>query len=79
MRKAEGVAAGFPDLGILLPGGRAVFLEMKAAKTGRLSDAQRARHAELRALGFEVGVATCIDTARDALLGMGVSLRAGPG
>lgn len=73
-RKAEGVAAGFPDLGVLLPGGRTVFIEMKAPKSGRLSDAQRMRHAELRALGFGVGVATSIDTAEAALRALGVPL-----
>ncbi len=78
-RKAEGVVGGFPDLVICLPGGKAVFLELKAPKTGRISDAQRGRHAELRALGFGVGVATSIETAELALRALGVPLKATAG
>ncbi len=76
MRKAEGVSTGFPDIGVLLPGGRAVFIEVKAPRTGRLSGAQRERHAELRRLGFGVGVATSIETAELALRALGVPLKA---
>ena len=50
--------AGMPDRLILLPGGRAVFVELKSEgiKPRKL---QIIRHQELRALGFEVFV---IDT-----------------
>jgi hypothetical protein len=75
-RKAEGVNAGFPDLIILLPGGRTFLLEMKAPKNGRLSDAQREMHAAIRAIGHEVGVARCIDSALLALRQAGVAVRA---
>ena len=74
-RKAVGVTTGFPDLCILLPGPRTVFLEMKAPKTGRLSEAQIDVHARLRRLGHAVGVATSIDEARDLLRQWGVALK----
>ena len=74
-RREEGVKAGFPDLVLCLPGPRVVFIEMKAPKSGVLSDAQRARHAELRALGFDVAVARSIETAKAALREMGVPLK----
>jgi len=50
--------AGMPDRLILLPGGRAVFVELKSEgiKPRKL---QLIRHEELRALGFKVFV---IDT-----------------
>ena len=50
--------AGMPDRLILLPGGRAVFVELKSEgiKPRKL---QLVRHEELRALGFRVFV---IDT-----------------
>lgn len=75
-RKAEGVSTGFPDLILCLPNARAVFLEMKAPKTGRVSDKQRERHTELRALGFEVAVATSQETAEAELRLLGIPLRA---
>ena len=50
--------AGMPDRLILLPGGKAIFVELKSEgiKPRKL---QLIRHEELRALGFEVFV---IDT-----------------
>ena len=50
--------AGMPDRLILLPGGRAIFVELKSegSKPRKL---QLIRHEELRALGFKVFV---IDT-----------------
>lgn len=51
--------AGVPDRLILLPGGRAVFVELKAPG-GRLQELQKKRAAELQALGFTVH---CLDSA----------------
>lgn len=46
---------GVPDQIVLLPGGRAVFVELKApGKDARTQQVKR--HKELRALGFEVAV-----------------------
>lgn len=75
-RKQEGVKAGFPDLVAVLPGGRTVFIEMKAPKRGRLSPAQLECHAALRSLGHIVGVARSIDEAQAILLQAGIPLRA---
>ncbi len=47
--------AGVPDRIVLLPGGRVALVELKQ-RTGRLSDIQKARHAELKAVGCEVWV-----------------------
>jgi hypothetical protein len=54
-RKAMGMTAGEPDIRLYLPGGRCVFIELKA-KTGSVSPEQKARHEELRAMGFVVHV-----------------------
>lgn len=50
--------AGMPDRLILLPGGRAVFVEMKAPRKA-LRSLQRKRAEELRAMGFSV---YCLDS-----------------
>jgi len=47
---------GVPDRIVCLPGSRAVFVETKRPKGGRLSKIQIYRIAELRALGFDVRV-----------------------
>lgn len=59
-RKASGVLSGFPDLTLCLPGGRCIFLELKAPK-GRLSEAQEDVHARLRANGHSVYVIRTVD------------------
>jgi hypothetical protein len=59
--KATGVTPGIPDL-IGIRDGRAFLLELKA-EGGRLSDAQRLAHEELRAAGAEVATATGLDEA----------------
>jgi hypothetical protein len=46
---------GVPDRIVLLPGGRVVFVELKA-KDGRPSKRQLLRHRQFRALGFQVYV-----------------------
>ena len=52
---ATGLAAGHPDMTILLPEGRVMFIEYKTA-TGRLSPVQIERHAAMRELGHDVEV-----------------------
>ena len=70
-RKAAGVQKGWPDLTVALPGGRTVYVEVKAAK-GRISDAQHEIHARLRGLGHLVVVARSIDDAAAAFRAAGV-------
>jgi len=71
-RKKSGATTGFPDLTVILPCGRIVLIEMKAAGTGRLSEAQRELHAELEARGVIVVVGTCVWSVQDALRARGV-------
>ena len=59
--KACGVQAGTPDL-ICIKDGRTFGLELKTAH-GRLSQAQRVAHDELRQAGAEVAVAFGLDDA----------------
>ena len=66
VKEADGIAYKFtspqrrsvPDRLVLIPGGRAVFVECKAPGQ-RPTDAQRREHRRLRELGFQVQV---IDT-----------------
>jgi hypothetical protein len=55
MAKATGLTAGHPDLTIFLPGGRCGMIENKNAE-GRLSVAQKDRHAALARIGHDVFV-----------------------
>ena len=52
--KAEGVMPGVPDLLVLMPKARAVFVEMKRQKGGVLSASQKEVIAKIESLGFEV-------------------------
>lgn len=54
--KAQGVLAGIPDVQIVLPCGKVLWLEMKA-HDGRLSPVQRTLHADLVDLGHRVRTA----------------------
>ena len=63
--KGAGVKAGVPDL-LLVANGRLYGLELKAER-GRLSPAQVATHAQMRAAGATIGVATGIDEALELL------------
>ena len=51
---------GVPDRLVLLPGGRAVFIELKAPKK-KASLQQLKRISELKALGFEVEVLDTVE------------------
>ena len=63
--KACGVRAGTPDV-ICIRGGKTYGLELKAPN-GRLSEAQRIAHDEMRAAGAEVAVAVGVDQALEQL------------
>lgn len=52
---ATGLTLGDPDLRIYLPAGRVAFIEYKTT-AGRLSPAQRQRHADMARLGHTVKV-----------------------
>jgi hypothetical protein len=69
--KSLGVVSGMPDL-CLIYGGRAFFLELKAAKGGRLSQNQKDCHERLRQAGCVVMVADGVDAAVSALQNMGI-------
>lgn len=68
--KALGVQPGWPDLQIII-GGRYYGLELKA-EGGRVSPAQLAAHAVLRAAGAEIVVAHGLGEAMAALKRWGV-------
>lgn len=51
--RAQGMSPGEPDLRFYLPRGRTLLIELKA-DGGTRNAAQKARHAALGALGFEV-------------------------
>lgn len=60
--QATGMMPGEPDLRVYLAGGRLGLIEFKGARTA-VSAEQRARHALLAALGFEV--VTCRASTED--------------
>lgn len=69
-----GLKRGFPDLMICYPPKRTLWLEVKAPR-GVLSKAQKARHAQLQALGHVVVVVRSVDDALQALWTYGVPIR----
>lgn len=72
--KRLGVVAGWPDLTILLPGGRLALLEVKT-QAGKLNPSQRDLHPRLAHLGHPVAVVRSIEEARRALADWGVVTR----
>jgi|GEM_PF-1174708 len=72
--RATGTKIGLPDV-MVLDGGRALFLELKTPKTGRVSPAQEACHKALRRAGCAVYVIRSLDEAIIALRECGVPMR----
>ena len=72
--KWTGTVAGVPDLVVVAPGGRVFFLEVKTP-TGRLSEAQRAIHESLVALGAAPAIVRSIEDARLAFAAWGIETR----
>ena len=70
----SGLTCGVPDLGLVLPGGRAGFIEVKG-KRGKLSEAQQERSMEICACGGEWWLARSIDDVRDAFRAWSVPTR----
>lgn len=64
--KTQGVLAGVPDLGIILPCGEICWIEMKASD-GRVSGSQTLLHAHFDKLGHEVITAYSAEEALAAL------------
>ena len=77
-RRKSGILTGFPDLGVILPGGASCWIEMKDVG-GLVSSVQQDMHDDLRAVGHHVGVATDIDTCRRLFIWWGIMLREPPG
>jgi len=75
-RARDGVLPGFPDLAILLPGGRTVWLEMKRPIYGVPSADQLSLHREMREIGHAVDIASTLEGVQAFLRGAGVPLRA---
>lgn len=67
-RVIHGVEPGTPDLLVMLPGGRVLWLELKTAR-GRLSPAQQAWHERARRMGHTVEVVRDVQSAVMACLG----------
>ncbi|MDB5584286.1 MAG: hypothetical protein JWR80_9462 [Bradyrhizobium sp.] len=61
--KGDGLKVGIPDLLILWSPGKGAFLEVKRAKTGRMTPEQQIIHERLRGLGWPVATVTSIDEA----------------
>lgn len=52
---------GIPDLYVFHKSGRALWIEVKRPRTGKLSDTQKERHHELKLCGLPVHVVTSLD------------------
>jgi hypothetical protein len=72
--KQEGLAAGFPDLVCLWPGGIA-FVEMKRVKGGTVSDNQAEWIERLQGFGFPAAVCRGADAAMAFLRDAGAPIR----
>ena len=66
VKRREGMLRGYPDLVIHRPGGETLLVEMKSP-SGSVPAHQRAVHAQLRDLGFDVRVVKTLEQA-DALV-----------
>ena len=75
--KWTGVVAGIPDLIVLVPGGRALFLEVKT-ETGVVSDVQRQMMMTMQSLGFQTAVVRSIEDTTKAFAAWGISTREAP-
>lgn len=78
-RREEGVLAGFPDIVILLAGGKTVLFETKRPKNGVVSETQGILHGELTEIGHPVYLVTSIEDGRGVLVRLSVPLREAAG
>ena len=72
--KWTGVLAGIPDLFVLAPGGRTIFIEVKT-DAGRMSPEQTEMRARIEALGFVSVICRSINDARLVLMECGIETR----
>lgn len=72
--KADGFKPGFADLLCLWNGG-GTLLEVKREKGGVVSDAQKALHERLSAIGWPVSIVRSQDEAHEALCAAGAPCR----
>ncbi|WP_158809645.1 VRR-NUC domain-containing protein [Beijerinckia sp. L45] len=72
--KMIGVRPGVADLGVMLPRGRQIYIEVKD-KDGELSPAQESFWLKAKGLGFECFVARSVDDVRRALSILGIKTR----
>ena len=61
--KRHGMRAGRPDIELVLPGGKIIFIELKRYSGGRLTDKQKETHEELLKLGHDVRTIYALDAA----------------
>jgi hypothetical protein len=73
-RKRLGAQAGWPDMGVFWQR-RVAFLEIKRARGGVLSPAQRDLHGRLQHNGFPVAVVRDLPQALDAISAAGIPVR----
>lgn len=66
--KLEGVLSGTPDIQILLPNGKSVFIEMKKQKGGKLSPEQIDFISKSQSLGHTVIVANGCNEASKKII-----------
>lgn len=76
-RKRLGARAGWPDMGIYW-NKRHIMLELKRARRGTLSQAQKSVHADLWAQGFTVRVCRSVEDALKACTEVGIPVRGRP-
>lgn len=67
LKYSNAQCTGYPDRLVLLPGGRAYFVELKS-KGKKPTRLQSLRHEELRALGFGVAVVDRPEALDDFLI-----------
>lgn len=72
--KGDGAQAGFPDLIVIAPGGKTLFLEVKT-KSGKLSEAQKDFANDLQMMGHNYAVVRSIEDARAAFDRAGIKTR----
>ncbi len=66
-RSPNGCEPGTPDIEVMLPGGRVVWLELKTAE-GNPSDVQTEWHAMARSMGHTVHVVRSVEEAVGAVV-----------
>lgn len=69
-----GLCPGAPDLVVALPGGKVLWIEVKAPN-GHASSSQIAIHSAMKALGHTCVIARSQDDVRRALVRLGVETR----